>query len=838
MNDKETTKAPGRKSEPALKQAAKGEKEGGRIRNFIARTPWLTVDRLKWVLLAILSILFAVCLFPNILSQAPNYQIGDIAKTGIKASHDFLVENSEQTEKNRAAAAKESLAVYDFDGSSSNLIPRLKEAFKFGRDRYAKLFSTKLPDAVEMQGQIVSAPSEEEMGTFKDEFFVILDMPPDDALFDLLLNIGFSEQVEQAAIPIINHLLNEGIVANLDRLLSHSEKGGIVLHDLYSQDETKVSNLEKFYDLDSANTYIENRADILTKKTGSKALAQAVMEVAIFLLQPNVTFNQRESEMRKEAARNDVKPTYFKIKKGEMLVREGERIGSEHLRKLEGEFRSRNRLEMLGRIPAMALLIGLFFAIMYSVGYRGTKLEVNRRDLLFNAVTLVGLFLFIWVYRFVADEIARGFTYLSPRALLYAMPVACGGMLLSIFQGMAAATSFSLAVSVLAALVCGGQVAFFVYFFLGSLMAAYGVRRCTERGTLIKAGLKVGLVNMTLALAMEMIYGSFYSMEPIIALCAGFAGGILTAIVATGLLPLMEMAFGYTTDIKLLELASLDQPLLRQLLVQAPGTYHHSVIISNLVEATAQAINANPLLAKVCAYYHDIGKMKKPQYFIENQGGGENKHEKLAPSMSSLILTAHVKDGVELAKRHGLGREIIDTIQQHHGTSLITYFYQKAKERAETNVGKYSTVKQEDFRYPGPKPQTKEAGLVMLADMVEAASRSLNDPTPSRIQGTVHKMINKAFSDGQLDECELTLKNLHEIAKSFNKTLGGIFHQRIKYPDPVEPRAEKKGRNGHSDQRPEDDSGARKQEDQKRTEEGLKRLGLQGGGTQHPVDRR
>ena len=209
--------------------------------------------------------------------------------------------------------------------------------------------------------------------------------------------------------------------------------------------------------------------------------------------------------------------------------------------------------------------------------------------------------------------------------------------------------------------------------------------------------------------------------------------GVITA----GTLPLVEMSFGYTTDIKLLELANLDRPLLRELMVQAPGTYHHSVIVSNMVEATAKAVNANPLLAKVAAYYHDIGKIKKPRYFIENQVDCENKHEKLAPSMSSLILISHVKDGVELAKKHKLGKEIIDIIRQHHGTSLISFFYEKAREQEEKKGGKSVQVEEEDFRYPGPKPQTKEAGLVMLADVVEAASRTLMDPTAARIQGMV-----------------------------------------------------------------------------------------------------
>ena len=829
MPDKDSNKPFVKMGDPPARSSGKADKEGARkkVRADRPHLPWLNVERLKWGLLVLLSVLFSVCLFPNILSQGPDYRIGDVAETGIKASHDFLIEDHEQTERSREEAAKKALAVYDFDRSASDLVSRVKDAFAFGRERYAELFPDQASEPLTAEAPSTPPPSAEGPGTLKEGFFAILDVPQDEELFNLLYETGFSAPVEQSLVTLITGILSRGVVGNPDRLLAQAEKGGIILHDLYTRQEIPVSDLDRFYDLESAMTHVQSQADAIEEKTGSQAAARAVIETVRYLIQPNVTFNQRESELRKEAARNQVKPSYFKIKEGEMLVREGERIESRHLQKLAGEFRSRDRLDMLGRIPAMALLIGLFFAVMYVVGYRGLKVvREDRRDLLFNAVTLVVLFLFAWAYRFVADEIARGFPFFTSRALLYAMPVACGGMLLSIFQGLAPATSFALVVSVLASLICGGEVAFFVYFFLGSLVAAYGVRRCTERGTLIKAGLMLSLVNMTLALAMETIYGSLYSMESIIALCSGFAGGVLAAIFATGLLPLVEMSFGYTTDIKLLELASLDQPLLRQLLVHAPGTYHHSVIVSNLVEATAQAVNANPLLAKVCAYYHDIGKMKKPLYFVENQQGGENKHEKLAPSMSSLILTAHVKDGVELAKKYGLGREIIDTIQQHHGTSLITYFYQKAKERAETRTAKASSIKQEDFRYPGPKPQTKEAGLVMLADMVEAASRSLHDPTPSRIQGTVHKMINKAFSDGQLDECELTLKNLHEIAKGFNKTLGGIFHQRIQYPEAGEPRAEKKAKNGHPDQRPEDDARARKPDDSKRTEESLRRLGL------------
>jgi len=477
-------------------------------------------------------------------------------------------------------------------------------------------------------------------------------------------------------------------------------------------------------------------------------------------------------------------------------------------------------------VPAMAILIAALLSVIYLVGPSSIKsFSRSGKDLLFTAVCLFGFFLLFWGYSFVAEEMAKGVPYLTSRSLLLAFPLPCAAMLVCIFQGTQIAAAFSLVMSVLAALTAGGNVELFVFFFTGSLLAAYGVRHCTERGILIKSGAILALFNVPLCLSLVMIFGSLYSWESIVSSVSGLTGGILAGVIATGIIPLIEMSFGFSTDIKLLELSSLDQPLLRQLMVQAPGTYHHSVITSNMVEATANAIQANPLLCKVSAYYHDIGKMKKPLYFIENQIGIENRHEKLAPSMSSLILISHVKDGVELAREYKLGKEIIDIIQQHHGRSLISYFYQKAKDRTVLKGGKSSDIKEEDFRYPGPKPQTKEAGLVMLADMVEAASRSLVDPTPSRIQGMVQKVINNVFSDGQLDECELTLKDLHEIAKSFNKTLSGIFHQRIEYPE-IAAKGSRKVKNGSADQGAAEDAGAKKQEDKGETEEGLRRLGL------------
>jgi putative nucleotidyltransferase with HDIG domain len=329
---------------------------------------------------------------------------------------------------------------------------------------------------------------------------------------------------------------------------------------------------------------------------------------------------------------------------------------------------------------------------------------------------------------------------------------------------------------------------------------------------------------MAMAVAFQLFHEVIFSMQTLYCVAFAFASGLITAVLASGGIPFLESLFQYTTDIKLLELTNLNSPVLRELMVRAPGTYHHSVVVGNLVEAAAEAINANPLLARVAAYYHDIGKISKPQYFIENQAGGENRHDKLSPNMSALILISHVKEGGELARQHRLGQSITEIIRQSHGTALIKFFHQKALEQA----GPDQVVDEYEFRYPGPKPQTREAGLVLLADAVEAASRTLVDPTPARIQGLVQKIINNIFIDGQLDECELTLKNLHEIAWSFNQILTGIYHQRIDYPQPAykEKIAGGRKQSEHSDSEPAKTAESRDETPPSGGGEDLKRLGM------------
>ncbi len=819
----------------------------------------------KWSILIVLSILISILLFPNILARPKIYNEGDVADRDIKALREFLVKDLDLMAKNKEKAVEAVPYIYDFEPTATGIASRINEAFRLGRDFSAKQASVsetqeeieskadelkadkqpagehstgeKKADKPPAEGLVEEKPATDEpidIDTLKGVFFQILEVPADDKAINTLLKSGFPAEIEKAAIQLITQVLQRGIVSNKMMLMGQSEKG-IVLHNILTEKETEINELDRFFDLVSAKAFIADQSESLNKSTGSAEFSGVVQYLAENLIKPNLTFNKRETELRKDVARNSVSESFFKVKKDEMIVREGERIRPEHLLKIAEQNRLLKQKEVFARAPAMALLIGSLLMAVYLVGtLNGRDTKVTFKDLLFFSLTLLVTFLVAIAANFIASATARGFSFFSTMALVFAIPVASGAMVISVFHGMGVAVGFSLIISVLIALLLGGRVEFLVYFFVNSLVAAYGVKDCRDRSVFIKTGVKVGVVSMVLAISIEALQGNFYSPETLIdpetlvAVASAFIGGLFVGVIATGILPIIEMTFDYSSDIRLLELANLDQPILRDLMVQAPGTYHHSVIVSNMVEATAEAVNANPLLCKVAAYYHDIGKMRKPLYFIENQLDEENKHEKLAPSMSSLILISHVKDGVEMAKTHKLGHEIRDIIRQHHGTSVITFFYEKAKEQAVKKTGKAHGVKREDFRYPGPKPQTKEAGLVMLADVVEAASRTLVDPTAARIQGTVQKMINKVFSDGQLDECELTLKDLHEIAKGFNKSLSGIFHYRVEYPESVSKEGHaKKGTNGSTDQRSEGDSRARKSEDREESEESLRRLGMQ-----------
>lgn len=327
----------------------------------------------------------------------------------------------------------------------------------------------------------------------------------------------------------------------------------------------------------------------------------------------------------------------------------------------------------------------------------------------------------------------------------------------------------------LAGIILGFGINEMLIFFLGSLAGVYKVRDARTRGVLIEAGIYVSIIQVVCALLINPVINKdilAYILKPLA------INGLICAFVVIATSKIFETIFGEITNFTLLELSDSSHPLLKRMVVEAPGSYHHSLIVSNLSEAAADAIDAHSLLVRVGAYYHDIGKMVHPEYFTENQMVTGNKHDELEPSMSRLVIFNHVKEGIEIARKYHLNHRIVDFIPEHHGTSIMHYFYQKALAEGFTEG-----LEEKDYRYPGPKPQSKETAIVLLADSVEGATRAMDEHTPQRIEDVVRKVINNKFIDGQLDECNLTLREIDTIATTFVRVLSAMYHGRVKYPE-------------------------------------------------------
>ncbi len=375
------------------------------------------------------------------------------------------------------------------------------------------------------------------------------------------------------------------------------------------------------------------------------------------------------------------------------------------------------------------------------------------------------------------------FTTVTFRQSGYAIPAIGFIMLVTfLFDNLELALLFSIFISYLSASMQGGSFDVGISLFCASLSTALLSYRLRRRLQIIRAGVVAGFIQFFIAFTVENSQTGFSISSlnlDLLRIC--LINGVASSIVVIGILPIFEFIFKVVTNISLLELSDFNHPLLRRMILEAPGTYQHSLVVANLAEAAAEAIGANSLLARVGAYYHDIGKVIKPHYFVENQIPYQDVHKRLKPSISKLIIINHVKEGVELAKKYHLNPRIIDFIHQHHGRSLVYYFYQRAKELEPDKEHK------EEYRYPGPRPQSKEVAIVALADTVEALSRTLEEPTPSRVEEMVREVIRKKFMEGELDESSLTLRDLERITQSFVRILNAIFHTRINYPKDESP---------------------------------------------------
>lgn len=538
-------------------------------------------------------------------------------------------------------------------------------------------------------------------------------------------------------------------------------------------DSLKDNIRESLSDIFEQN--ISNEEDVKNKKQDysslinslnlSKELKDAGINIGVSQIVPNMIYDVKATDEKKTAEKEKVKPVV--VRKYQKIVGKGEVV-------TEGQISLLKKLGLLEKqgetdyssYCGIGILIALMEGLVILYLYKFSKDVLKSRNNVILICTLVIIELLIT--KFISIYNLSG----------YLVPTAFVSMLAAILIKPRFAIVLNIAVSVFAALMLQYNIDTFVVALIGGCVGAIIASRMHQRNDLIVAGLMVGVIDSMSILGTSLINSTFsktVAMQTILGLVNGGVSSILTL----GLLPFYETVFKIVTPMKLLELSNPNQPLLKKLLFEAPGTYHHSVLVGNLAEAAVEAVGGNSLLARVGSYYHDIGKIKRPYFFKENQLSNENPHDKMAPSLSTLIITNHIKDGVELAKKYKLPEIIIDMIKQHHGTTLVKYFYVKAV----NDKDPHDAISEQQYRYEGPKPNNRESGILMLADSVEAAVRSIPSPSKGGIDETVKKIIKDKIDDNQLDECDLTLKDLKKINEAFLKVLNGIYHDRIEYPD-------------------------------------------------------
>ncbi|MGE5591969.1 MAG: HD family phosphohydrolase [Bacillota bacterium] len=493
----------------------------------------------------------------------------------------------------------------------------------------------------------------------------------------------------------------------------------------------------------------------------SKDLQVFVTEAARSVIRPNMRYDETATAHARQAAAESVPPVV--VLKGEAVVEQYKQVTAEQITLLRD-------LGLLQSGPPWRQMIASAIIAVLSMALVAVYLYQFRRDVWESEsrIVLLGL------NASVALLIGLALT-LSP----YLAPIPAAAMLVTVLLESRLALVYGVALSVLYGAASQSDLSVLLSMLMGTLVGVYGLSRVAQRSDLMRAGVLAGGASALTALAF-----AFSSGAPLTSLAAwynpfwGFGNGLLSSVLTIGSLPFFETFFGVVTPIKLLELANPNHPLLRKLLVEAPGTYHHTLMVANLAEAAVEAVGGDALLTRVGAYYHDIGKSKRPYFFIDNQFGGENPHDQLSPHLSALIISSHVRDGVEMAKQARLPAEIIKFIPEHHGTTLISYFYNRATENAGVEQ-----VLERDFRYDGPRPQSKETAILMLADSTEAAVRSLKTPDMEQIEGLIRKIIRDRLNDGQLDQSNLTLKDLDTVANTFIRVLAGVYHTRIQYPE-------------------------------------------------------
>ena len=698
------------------------------------------------VLFLFIGVVLFLSLYSNVKPEKLNIDLFSIAEQTIRSP--ITIEDKESTEAKKKDAEDQVQDIYVLNKKiSQNRIDLVTSIFdsaievneEIENERKAEQKESTLPTTDEGE-KIV--PEDEKIKRFKVKLTNdVTKELPDSVLLELLLSTKDELTIARdLSITAINNVMSSRISAN------------------------DVENAKKRVEEELKYTSLDNSLKNATTQLGRYAVIQNEF------YDPEAT-----EEMRKQTVEN---VESVKILQGQIIVEEGQLISRDIHRQL-GLVGVLDNERFIQPFVGLAFLIFLLLASLYYYFYNlEEKKEMKHTHLMqFSLIFLLSILIM---------KVISLIDVLEYADLVYIFPAAMGAMLIRILINENLAVLVTIITAICGSIIFNEGVSGSIHMTVGIYILCSGLAGIMfmsnnhHHSKIFMGGLFVAVVNVIVIFSLAFIRNEQYDFKEIgVTIIIALMSGILSAVLTIGLLPFFEAGFGILSSMSLIELSNPNHPLLKKILTEAPGTYHHSIMVANLAESACEAIGANGLLARVGCYYHDIGKTIRPKFFIENQMNIENPHDRLPPEASKNIIMSHVKDGAELLKKHRLPKEIVDIAEQHHGTTLLKFFYYKVKQSGED-------VTEEEYRYPGPKAQTKESAIVGVADSVEAAVRSMSQPTPEQIEELVRKIISDRLQDNQFNECDLTLKELEKVTNSLCESLKGIFHSRIEYPEMTE----------------------------------------------------
>jgi len=728
--------------------------------------------------LIILALLLSVLLTRQSHFSAPLYQPGDIARADVIIPVDALIEDETATQARRAEAKAKALPVYRFNPSlQDDQAARLKAAFVRSRallgldpagkessgKKRSRLFRT-LPTAVKADLRSIM----QDLGI----------KPPADDLLAFLVREDFKPSLEDQITLLLKDVFSTQFILDDTRFT----KGKEYIHQV-----NIVTGKLETIPASLLSTLAQVRGKVNKRISQDSRIAVAarphVLRILEGLIVASLAFDESMTEVRQQEEVKNVDHVLRKLKKGKVVLRQGDEVEADHLLQMEAIRKLSPAGFSVKQTGGMAFLIGILLAIfIYFIRFITLNQWSYIRLVFFMILTLTVNLLLLKASWFVCESVSQSFQaspFNDKSLFFYLLPFAYGSMLVTLLAGERCAKIFILFFGVLAIQAAGTDAYGFFYILLTNLAAIIFMRKATQRIGIIGAGGKIGLSAAGLFLILQTIgpappdltSGGFGA-------ALAFLSGFLNAVFLVFTLPLFERLFMVATEMRLAELGNLNLKLIRELILKAPGTYNHSIAVGTLCEGAAKAIGVNPLFLRIAGLYHDIGKTVQPEYFVENQKE-DNPHERIRPRESVQILQNHVTFGISLAREAHLPSAIVELIPHHHGTKLMQFFYEKAKKEAATTG---EEVQEEQYRYRGPKPQTKAAAILMLADGIEAAARTLNGHAREKLLDLIRKIITDTTQDGQFSECDITLSEINLIVDSFLETLSSYYHGRITYP--------------------------------------------------------